>query len=124
MQRPWISARTISVLLGLAALGASLGAAQAQGGRERVRCAINDAPDNLCVFVDQLRAPGVHRMTFLAGNRRVIFEGRSNSGWWTGTLNGRAAMGYERNRGNIVFSTTDLKTRFSWWYPTNAHGTY
>ncbi|MGY4397504.1 hypothetical protein ACVWZA_002698 [Sphingomonas sp. UYAg733] len=124
MRRSRKSWRAISALVGLAALGTPLGIAEAQSVRERVRCAINDAPDNLCVLVDQVRAPGVHRMTFLAGNRRIIFEGRSNSGWWSGRLNGRAAMGYERNRGNVVFSTTDLKIRFSWWYPTNAHGTY
>lgn len=106
------------------AAAATIPSASAQSARERVRCTINDAPDNLCVLVDQARAPGVHRMTFLAGQRRIVFEGRSNSGWWSGTLNGRPAMGYERNRGNVVFATTDLKTRFAWWYPANGHGTY
>lgn len=31
-------------------------------------------------------------------------------------------MGYERNRGHTVFSTTDLRSRFEWWYPGQQDG--
>src|SRR5439155_25066659 len=114
----------LSACCGLVAIAAPSAIAEAQGARERVRCSIDDAPDNLCVMIDQVRAQGMHRITFLAGNRHVVFEGRSNSGWWSGKLNGRPAMGYERNRGNVVFATVDLNSRFSWWYPGSAHGNY
>lgn len=114
-----------SILIVLAA-AALPSAATAQGttSRESVRCSLNDGPERTCVFADEALPSGGHRMTFTGPGIKVSFIGRANSGWWSGQLNGKAAMGYERNRGNVVFSTNDLGTRFAWWYPRNAHGTY
>ena len=102
---------------------ALLASASPPAAGERVRCSFDHGPARACVMTDSVDR-GVHRMNFTAGRDRTTFIGRSNSGWWSGRLNGRAAMGYERNRGNIVFSTADLRTSFSWWYPANEHGTY
>jgi len=114
-----------SILIALAAT-ALAGPATAEGtaSRETVRCSLNDGPERACVFTDQAIRGGGHRMTFTGQGVRVTFIGRANSGWWVGQLNGKGAMGYERNRGNTVFSTTDLGTRFAWWYPRDAHGSY
>ena len=91
---------------------------------ERVACSFDDGPPIVCRMADIARADGSHRMTFSGAGRRVTFEGRPQTGWWSGRLNGAAAMGYERNRGNIVFATADLRTTFAWWYPADAHGRY
>jgi hypothetical protein len=37
---------------------------------------------------------------------------------------GQPAMGYELNRGHVVFSTVDLKNTFEWWTDGNQHGRY
>ena len=91
---------------------------------EPVKCSLDDVPLAHCRLIDTIQADGSHRMEFQADRAQVLFIGRSQTGWWSGTLNGRPAMGYERNRGNVVFSTTDLKQRFAWWYPRDEHGTY
>lgn len=91
---------------------------------DRVRCSLNYAPDRTCRLTDTVGRGGYHRMVFAIGGRQLTFVGKKQTGWWAGKLNGKPAMGYERNRGNVVFSTYDLSTSFSWWYPTNAHGTY
>ncbi|AQR73341.1 hypothetical protein [Sphingomonas sp. LM7] len=116
----------ISILIALGAATLLPGSVGAQGAasRETVRCSINDGPERACSFTDQAGRNGTHRMTFTGPGVRVTFVGRSNSGWWSGQLNGKPAMGFERNRGNIVFSTNDLGTRFAWWYPRDAHGSY
>lgn len=85
---------------------------------ERVVCRFGDAPRSVpCAFTDTADRSGLHRMLFEGGGQRVVFVGRRNSAWWQGRLNGRPAMAYERDRGHTVFSTTDLGTRFEWWYP-------
>jgi hypothetical protein len=116
----------ISILIALAAATLLPGSVGAQGAasRETVRCSFNDGPERACVFTDQASRGGQHRMTFTGPGIRVTFVGRANSGWWSGQLNGKPAMGFERNRGNLVYSTTDLGTRFAWWYPRDAHGSY
>jgi hypothetical protein len=117
--------RTI-ILIPLVSATLLAGPATAQGpaGRETVRCSLNDGPERACVLIDRASRGGGHRMTFTGPGIRVTFVGRANSGWWAGQLNGKPAMGFERNRGNTVFSTSDLGTRFAWWYPRSAHGTY
>lgn len=112
--------RIILPAAALLVLGAPASAQQA----ERVFCAFDDAPPVPCTMTDQAMRPGEHRMEFSDGKRRVRFAGRSQSGWWSGTLDGRPAMGFERNRGYTVISTTDLETRFAWWYPGAEHGRY
>lgn len=89
-----------------------------------LRCSIDHAPDRACTISDTVE-DGVHYMDFhLDDGRRMTFVGRSQTGWWTGTLNGQPAMGYERNRGNVIFSTFDLQFTFAWWHPDREHGTY
>ena len=108
-----------SIVLGIPS--ATLAVVQAQAP---VRCSIDYAPDRACQMSDTVAGSGVHRMVFRQGNRTLVFVGRSNTGWWAGKLDGRPAMGYERNRGNVVFSTYDLRTTLSWWYPRQEHGSY
>lgn len=111
-------------LMILPLLAASMLAAPAAGSRaETVRCSVNDAPARACQMTIATR-DGVRHLRFNVAGRRVEFVGRAQSGWWSGRLNGRPAMGFERNRGYVMFSTTDLRTRFAWWYPSSEHGTY
>lgn len=91
---------------------------------EQVRCSRDDGPAKPCTYTDTVRPDGSHRMVFSGGPGPTIFIGKPQTGWWSGKLNGKPAMGYERNRGNIVFATTDLSSRFAWWYPTEEHGSY
>ena len=102
---------------------ALLASSSASQGPEQARCSIDYAPDRPCSVSDTVK-DGVHHMIFRIGNQQITFVGRSQTGWWSGELNGRPAMGYERNRGNIVFSTEDLKSVFAWWYPDQEHGSY
>lgn len=89
-----------------------------------VRCSRDDAPAVECRFGDTVGADGLHTMTFVAGDKRVQFVGRSQSGWWSGKLDGKPAMGYELNRGHVVISTTDLDGTFEWWSEGSQHGSY
>lgn len=90
---------------------------------ETVRCSIDNAPARACRMAIATR-DGVRHLRFSVAGQRIEFVGRAQSGWWSGKLNGRPAMGFERNRGHVVFSTVDLRTRFSWWYPSSEHGRY
>ena len=107
----------------LVALGLAASAA-ASATTEHVRCAIDDGPDFPCHMADTVLPDGSHHLIFTGGTRRIEFSGRSQTRWWSGRLNGAAAMGYERNRGNVVLASLDLRMRFAWWYPTDAHGRY
>ena len=89
-----------------------------------VHCALDYAPAKPCEMTDRVEADGSHDLTFVSAQGRTRFVGKSQSGWWSGQLNGQPAMGYERNRGHVVFSTTDLKTTFAWWSEGNEHGAY
>lgn len=112
------------LLLTLLALTTSVAAQNRTPATDTVRCSLNYAPDRACRLTDTVGGGGYHRMVFVAGGKQMIFVGKSQTGWWSGKLNGKPAMGYERNRGNVVLSTYDLSTSFSWWYPRTAHGTY
>ncbi len=91
---------------------------------ERVRCVVDHGPAQDC-RVTFSTAAGVRTLRFdLANGRRVTFVGRAQTGWWSGRLDGRPAMGFERNRGYVVFSTTDLGRTFEWFYPGSQHGGY
>lgn len=86
-------------------------------GRDKVFCVFGDAAKPVpCILTDTASRTG-HRMIFAAGKQRALFVGRNNSAWWSGQLNGKPAMGHETNRGHTVYSTTDLRSRFEWWYP-------
>lgn len=90
---------------------------------ERVRCVIDDGRPQPCRMSIVTRG-GVRHMTFRLGNRQVKFVGRAQTGWWSGRLDGKSAMGFERNRGHVVYSTNDLSRSFAWFYPGSEHGTY
>jgi hypothetical protein len=87
-------------------------------------CIVGDAPPAPCRYTVQAIANGIRVMTFTVGNSRHVFRGTSQSGWWSGTLNGKPAMGHELNRGNVTFSTTDLRLTLQYWTLGNEHGTY
>lgn len=63
-------------------------------------------------------------MRFTMAGQVVRFDGKAQTGWWSGRLDGKPAMGYELNRGHTVFSIADLATRFEWWYDGMRHGQY
>lgn len=98
--------------------------ARAQPVTQAVQCSSNYLKAVPCQLTDQVGGDGVHTMEFTAGDRRTRFVGRSQTGWWSGQLDGQPAMGFERNRGHVVFSTTDLKTTFEWWSAGSEHGSY
>lgn len=87
-------------------------------------CSRDYAPAVDCRLGDTVGADGQHTMNFVAGDKRTQFIGRSQSGWWSGKLDGKPAMGYELNRGHVVISTTDLESTFEWWSDGNQHGSY
>ncbi len=89
-----------------------------------VHCALDHAPAKPCEMSDRVGPDGTHAMTFSSAQTHTRFTGKSQTGWWSGQLNGQPAMGYELNRGHVVFSTADLKTTFEWWSEGNEHGTY
>ena len=92
-----------------------LAAGQPATGQDHVSCIFGDAPKpTACVLTDVVEQ-GDHRMTFTAARQRATFVGRRNSGWWSGRLNGKPAMGYEINRGHTAYSSLDLQNRFEWW---------
>lgn len=116
------SRRPRRLTLGLAVAIVAVTGAAAQTG-STVRCSLNYAPDRACRMTDRVVGE-THHMTFSGPGINVTFVARPQTGWWAGKLNGKPAMGYERNRGNVVISTYDLSTSFAWWYPQQAHGTY
>ena len=59
--------------------------------------------------------------------RVVTFVGKGSDdgpGWWFGTLNGKQAAGYNRNRRHFVFGTADMKAEFECWQKGWDHGNY
>ncbi len=113
-----------SLLFVLIAAVVSTCAVRADDAGESVHCSLNDAPAVACRMTDTVDANGAHSMEFVAGTQRIRFSGRSQTGWWSGQLDGRPAMGRELNRGHTVYSTVDLKTTFEWWSEGNEHGSY
>lgn len=91
---------------------------------ESATCVFDTAPPEPCEIAFTV-AQGSTRMTARGrSGRRVVFVGRRESGWWSGTLDGAPAMGHELNRGNTVFSTRTLDRSFQYWTRGNEHGTY
>ena len=64
------------------------------------------------------------RVMWEAGGEAITFSGQIGGGWWSGDLDGSPAMGHELNRGNVVFSTSDLDRTFQYWSPGMEHGSY
>lgn len=90
----------------------------------QVQCSFDYAPPQPCEMRGSVRADGSHEITFESAAASARFVGTSQSGWWSGELDGKPAMGYERNRGRVAFSTTDLARSFEWWSEGNEHGRY
>lgn len=105
-----------TVLLGLAAC-----AAVADETPSSERCEIGYAPATACRLSDTVAADGTHTMVFIAGKQRVEFVGKSQTGWWSGKLDGQPAMGREIDRGHIMFSTVDLNKTFEWRSKGDEH---
>lgn len=108
----------------LALGGLSAPACSREPAAVTVQCSIDAAPATPCEMSDRVAQDGIHTMTFVSAQGRTRFVGKAQSGWWSGQLDGRPAMGYERNRGRVVFSTVDLATTFEWWSQGNEHGAY
>lgn len=108
----------------LALTGLSAPACSREPAAVTVQCSIDYAPARPCEMSDRVGQDGTHTMTFVSAQARTRFVGKSQSGWWSGQLNGQPAMGYERNRGRVVFSTVDLEATFEWWSEGNEHGAY
>lgn len=115
---PWKSL-VVSLAFGLAACSA-VGAETPSSEQ----CELDDAAATACRMSDTVGADGTHTMVFTVGQKRVEFVGKSQTGWWSGKLDGHPAMGRELNRGHIVFSTVDLDKTFEWWSKGSEHGSY
>jgi hypothetical protein len=102
----------------------SAGAPAATPVTQAAHCSSNYAEAVACRMTDVVADDETHTMEFTFGNTRVRFVGKSQTGWWSGKLDDRPAMGYELNRGHVIFSTVDLKTTFEWWTEGNQHGRY
>ncbi len=90
----------------------------------QVQCTVDHAPPRPCVMRDRVAPDGTHDITFETGDGSVRFVGRTQGGWWSGQLDGKPAMGYERNRGRVAYSTADLARTFEWWSQGHEHGAY
>lgn len=104
--------------------GAPPAAASTSTVAQKAYCSLDMASAVPCSVTDTVNADYVHVMRFEFSGHAVRFEGKSQTGWWSGKLDGKPAMGYELNRGHTVYSTTDLGMRFEWWTPGMQHGNY
>ena len=115
------AARALAVVLlcGLSAPACSRDAVVAQ-----VQCSFDAAPAQPCEMRDRVGADGGHDITLESATGSARFVGKSQGGWWSGELDGKPAMGYERNRGRVAFSTADLDRTVEWWSEGHEHGAY
>lgn len=93
---------------------------------EKATCVFDNGPPEPCSIVFTTRRDGTSEMRAKAasGNHQAVFVGKRQSGWWAGTLDGAAAMGFERNRGNVTLSTRALSRTFEYHTSGNGHGNY
>ena len=121
-----LRARLLVSLVGVGILGVAsvVTVNAAPAVTQPAQCSANYAPAVACKMSDDVSADETHTMEFAFGPTRVRFVGKAQTGWWSGKLDGQPAMGYELNRGHLVFSTLDLKTTFEWWTSGNQHGKY
>lgn len=91
---------------------------------EKVMCSRDGARPVACTVAITTSRDGKRILDFNASGTKVRIIGKAQSGWWSGTLDGKPAMGIELNRGYTRFSTSDLATTFDWFYPGQQHGTY
>jgi hypothetical protein len=111
-------------LFALVAAAAAGSATPADAVKVSASCSLDYAQAAPCTLSDSVGPNEVHTIDFVFGTIRVRFTGKTQTGWWSGTLNGKPAMGYELNRGHTLYVTTDLATRFEWWSQGHEHGTY
>lgn len=92
---------------------------------EPATCVFGTAPPEPCRLSFAAGKDGATRLRARGkSGRQAVFAGKRAGGWWSGTLDGKPAMGHELNRGNVVFSTRDLGRSFQYWTAGNAHGSY
>lgn len=92
---------------------------------ELATCVFDTAAPEPCVVTFSVGKDGATTLRARAkGGHRTVFVGKRGSGWWSGTLDGAPAMGYELNRGNVTFSARTLNRSFQYWTRGNEHGTY
>jgi len=111
-------------LFGLVSIAIATAAYGATPVTQPGHCSSNYTEAVACRLSDVVGDDETHTLEFTFGNTRVRFVGKSQTGWWSGKLDGQPAMGYELNRGHVVFSTIDLKTTFEWWTEGSQHGRY
>jgi hypothetical protein len=113
---------------GAAALALALATATAATGQGASTgpdtCVFGYGKPTACRATADAMPDGTVTVVYRAAGRQAVFRGRSQSGWWSGTLNGAPAMGYELNRGHTVYSTRDLKGVFEHWSAGMQHGRY
>jgi hypothetical protein len=93
---------------------------------ERATCVFDTAPPEPCTITFNATADGGTELRAKAtgSDRETMFVGRRQSGWWSGKLDGAEAMGYELNRGNVIFSTRALDRTFQYYTAGGEHGRY
>ena len=105
----------------VAALGLAL-----QATAEPATCVFDTLPPEPCTVSFAVHGEGATelRAKSTKGGHAAIFVGQRQSGWWSGTLDGAPAMGYELNRGNVTFATRALGKTFQYYTSGGEHGSY
>jgi hypothetical protein len=103
------------MIFALSVLGLAASSVSADRAAE-IYCVVNTSEARPCItrFATDVRGVRTVRMTV----------GRARDGWWSGRLNGKPAMGYELNRANVKFSTSDLSLSVQYYYSGSQNGTY
>lgn len=97
----------------------------AAGHKESATCVVGGGKQTACTISFGPADNEASRVVaFKVGSDSFIFRGNSQGRWWSGTLNGKQAMGYELNRGHVVFSNQALDQQFEYWTKGNEHGNY
>jgi hypothetical protein len=89
-----------------------------------IYCVVNASEARPCFTRFTTDVRGVRTVRMAIGKTEYIFIGRAKNGWWSGRLNGKPAMGYELNRANVKFSTSDLTLSVQYYYTGFENGTY
>ena len=91
---------------------------------EKATCLLDNNLPAPCKVVFDKQADGQDIVTLDIDGKTIVFTGMHQGEWWSGELAGKPAMGYERNRGNVVFSARDLTMTLQYWTQGNEHGSY
>lgn len=104
--------------------GASTAAPGSAPGPAEAGTCVVDGANSPCTASYTSGGNGAFTASYKVGGKTVKFAGKRQGAWWSGTLNGKAAMGYELNRGRVTISTQSLDSTFEYWSPGNEHGSY